>query len=122
MWDYSDIVKDHLKNPRNVGEMDNADAVGEAGSLSCGDMLKLFLKIDDNKITDAKFMTFGCGSAVASSSILTQMVIGKTVEEAKKITNKEIVDMLGGLPPAKVHCSVMGREALEDALKNFEAK
>ena len=120
MWDYSDIVKEHFKNPKNVGMIENADAVGEAGSLACGDKLKLFLKIDDGKITDAKFQTFGCGSAVASSSILTEMVMGKTVEEAKKITNKQIADMLGGLPPAKMHCSVMGREALEDALKNYE--
>jgi len=120
MWDYSDIVKEHFKNPKNVGEIENADAVGVAGSLACGDQLKLFLKIDNGKITDAKFQTFGCGSAVASSSILTEMVIGKTVEEAKQITNKDIADLLGGLPPAKLHCSVMGYEALEDALKGYE--
>ena len=120
MWEYSDIVKEHFKNPKNVGTIEDADAVGEAGSLACGDKLKLFLKIDEGKITDAKFQTFGCGSAVASSSILTEMVMGKTVEEAKKITNKQIAQMLGGLPPAKMHCSVMGREALENALKNYE--
>ncbi len=120
MWEYSDIVKEHYKNPKNVGSIEDADAIGEAGALACGDALKLYLKIKNGIITDAKFQTFGCGSAVASSSILTEMVKGKTVEEAKKITNKEIADMLGGLPPEKMHCSVMGHEALEDALKNFE--
>ena len=92
MWEYSDKVKDHFKNPRNVGEIADADAVGEAGALSCGDKLKLYLKIKDGIITDAKFQTFGCGSAVAASSILTEMIIGKSIEEAKKITNKQIAD------------------------------
>ena len=119
MWDYTEKVMDHYRNPRNVGTIDNADMVGEAGSLACGDSLKLFIKLDGNKVVDAKFQTFGCGSAVAASSILTEMIIGKTIDEVKKITNKDIADELGGLPPEKMHCSVMGREALEDALKNY---
>lgn len=119
MWDYSEKVMDHYRNPRNVGSIENADLIGEAGSLACGDSLKLFIKLDGNKVIDAKFQTFGCGSAVAASSILTEMIIGKTLDEVKKITNKDIANELDGLPEQKMHCSVMGREALEDALKNY---
>ncbi len=119
MWDYTEEVMEHYRNPKNVGRIDDADAIGEAGSLTCGDALKIYLKIEDNIVTDAKFQTFGCGSAVASSSVLTEMIIGKTLDDVKKITNKEIADKLGGLPPEKMHCSVMGHEALENALSHY---
>ena len=116
---YSDKVMDHFRNPRNVGTIENADGVGEVGNAKCGDIMKMYLDIENNVIKDVKFETFGCGSAIASSSMATEMIKGKTVEEALAISNKDVVDALGGLPAHKLHCSVLAEEAIKSAVKDY---
>ena len=116
---YTDTVMDHFRNPRNVGEIENADGVGEVGNAKCGDIMKIYLKIKDNVITDIKFETFGCGSAIASSSMATEMIKGKTIEEALALTNRQVVDALGGLPAHKLHCSVLAEEAVKSAVRDY---
>lgn len=119
---YSQIVMDHFSNPRNVGEIPDADGVGELGSPVCGDMMKVYIKVKDDRIADIKFRTFGCGAAIASSSMATELVKGKTIEDALAVTKDEIVKALGGLPDAKIHCSVLATDALKKAIENYRSK
>ena len=116
---YTETVMDHFTHPRNVGEIPDADGVGEVGNAKCGDIMKMYLKITDNRMEDAKFETFGCGSAIASSSMATELIKGKTIEEALAVTNKQVVDALGGLPAYKLHCSVLAEESIKAAVKNY---
>ena len=119
---YSEKVMDHFTNPRNVGEIENADGIGEIGNAKCGDIMKMYLKIDDGIITDAKFKTFGCGAAIATSSMATEMIKGKSIDEALTLTNKAVIEALGGLPAVKVHCSVLAEEAVKAALADYYKK
>lgn len=116
---YTETVMDHFTHPRNVGEIPDADGVGEVGNAKCGDIMKMYLKIKDDRIEDAKFETFGCGSAIASSSMATELIKGKTIKEALAVTNKQVVDALGGLPAYKLHCSVLAEESIKAAVKNY---
>ena len=119
---YNQTVMDHFMNPRNMGDLKDADGVGEVGAAACGDIMKISLKIKDGKIEDARFKTFGCGSAIASSSMATELIKGRTVEEAMSFSNQEVVNALGGLPPVKIHCSVLAEEALKAALEDYVKK
>ena len=119
---YNDVVMDHFLNPKNVGELENPDGAGTYGSPVCGDMMQIEIKVEDETIVDAKFKTFGCGSAIASSSMATSMIIGKTIEEALQVKNKEIIANLGGLPPVKVHCSVLADKAIKNAINDYAMK
>jgi len=119
---YSEKVMDHFRNPRNVGKMDDADGVGEVGNAKCGDIMKIYIKVEDNIITDVKFNTFGCGSAIASSSMATEMIKGRSIDEALTLSNRAVVEALDGLPPHKVHCSVLAEEAVRAAVKDYYDK
>ena len=119
---YTEQVIDHFTNPRNVGEIENASGVGLVGNAKCGDIMKIFIKVKNNVIVDVKFKTFGCGAAIATSSRATEMVMGKTIEEALAVTNKQVTDSLGGLPEVKLHCSVLAEEALHEAIKNYKER
>ncbi|MCC6235547.1 MAG: Fe-S cluster assembly scaffold protein NifU [Verrucomicrobiales bacterium] len=116
---YNKTVMDHFMNPRNMGDLPNADGIGEVGAAACGDIMKMSLKVENGRITDARFKTFGCGSAIASSSMATELIKGRTIEEALHFSNQEVVDALGGLPPVKIHCSVLAEEALKAALEDY---
>jgi len=117
---YTEKVMDHFSNPRNVGEIEDANGVGEVGNASCGDIMKIFLKVEDNVIKDVKFKTFGCGAAIATSSMVTEMAIGKTIDEALILTNQAVAEALDGLPPAKMHCSNLAADALHEAIKDYK--
>lgn len=119
---YTEKVMDHFSNPRNVGEIENPDGVGEVGNASCGDIMKIFLTVEDNIIKDVKFKTFGCGAAIATSSMVTELAIGKTIDEAMELTNAAVAEALDGLPPAKLHCSNLAADALHEAIKNYKEK
>lgn len=119
---YTKTVMDHFMNPRNVGEIENADGIGEVGNAKCGDIMKMYLKIENNLISDVKFETFGCGSAIASSSMATEMIKGKTIEEALAVTNRQVVEALGGLPAHKLHCSVLAEESIKAAVRDYYEK
>ena len=119
---YTDKVMDHFTNPRNVGAIDDANGVGEVGNASCGDIMKIYLKVEDNIIKDVKFKTFGCGAAIATSSMVTEMAIGKTIDEALELTNAAVAEALDGLPPQKMHCSNLAADALHEAIKNYRAE
>ena len=119
---YTETVMDHFMHPRNVGEIENPDGVGQVGNAKCGDIMKMYLKIKNNIIEDVKFETFGCGSAIASSSMATELIRGKTIEDALAVTNKQVVDALGGLPAHKLHCSVLAEEAIKAAVKDYYDK
>ena len=119
---YSEKVMDHFMNPRNVGEIENPDGVGEVGNARCGDIMKVFLKVENDIIVDVKFKTFGCGAAIATSSMSTELIKGKTIDEALEVTNKSVTDALGGLPPVKMHCSVLAEEAVKKAVEDYRAK
>lgn len=116
---YSDKVMDHFTNPRNVGEIENADGIGEVGNAKCGDIMKMYIKVDKNVITDVKFKTFGCGAAVATSSMATEMIKGKSIDDALKLTNQAVVEALEGLPPVKIHCSVLAEQAMKSAIADY---
>jgi len=119
---YSELVMEHFSNPRNVGEIPDADGVGEEGNPTCGDIMKMYIKVKDGRIADVKFKTFGCGAAIATSSMVTEMVMGKTLEEATEISNKAVAEALGGLPPVKMHCSNLAADALHKAIEDFRSK
>jgi nitrogen fixation NifU-like protein len=122
MENYSEKVMDHFMNPRNVGEIKDADGVGEVGNPRCGDIMKMYIKVKDNKITDVKFLTFGCGAAVATSSMITELIKGKTLDEALEISNRQVAEALNGLPPVKMHCSNLAEQAVKAAIEDYKKK